>query len=116
MVSNRRSILAAGASLTSIGAITGCIGRFTGEEQGTATAGNDAVHDIELEAGDIIRIEIETEEGVGGDVLIEDPESSEVLNMAVQHEVTITHETENTGIYTIQIIADERISYEIHID
>ena len=110
----RRQVLSvAGAAATA--AIAGCSG-LDAEESGTVRAPDDAIHNIDVNEGQTIRVELDNEEGFATDVILEDPDGGDVFAEIVETEETFTHVAEQSGTYRVIIFPDGTASYQIYIE
>ena len=109
-------------ALGAVGVLAGCtddgngIGGPSPVESGTARGPDETIHRLDVEEGETVRIEVDNEEGFATDVILDDPDGNEAIYETVETEATLTHEAEQTGVYTFVIFPDERASYQIYIE
>ncbi|MBP1923093.1 MULTISPECIES: hypothetical protein [Halorubrum] len=102
-------------SIMSVTMLSGCSG-LDAEESGTVRAPDDALHNIDVEQGQTIRVEIDNREGFATDVILEDPGGNDVFNEIVETEGSFTHTAEQSGVFRVIIFPDGTASYEIYIE
>lgn len=109
----RRVLSVAGAAATA--ALAGCSG-LDAEESGTVRAPDEAIHNIDVEEGQTIRVEIDNEEGFATDTILVDPDENDVFAELVETEETFTHTAEQSGVFRVLIYPDGTASYQIYIE
>lgn len=117
MASRRQFVV--GIVTASTAGIAGCSGGNGSSESGpeeSGTAVSDTIHNLDVEAEETIRVEIENDEGVGTIVSVTDPSDESVAESTVETDSTITHTATEGGVYRVLISPDGSASYEIFVE
>ena len=111
----RRQYLAA-VGVATAGALAGCSGGSGAEVSGTVRDPDNSTHNVDVESGQTLRVEVENTEGPMTAVRVNTPDGDRAIDDTVDTEATFTHTAESTGAYRVTIVPTGSASYEIHID